>query len=207
MRQLYNIQQVQPAQKHMHEPLVTRQEMPKHASYSGKVQKKHRVLNGGTPPSQHKSKHKKRHKARKKLKCIQLNLQHSRLATDNLIKTIEEENIDILCLQEPYEIRNKTAGMPRRLKIFTSGEGKHRAATIVDNNHIDTILKKQLSDEDAVVMETISRDLKMIIASMSFDITRHIQKQPAKDCKNRTTCKRCGRTNSNRQQLQILLVA
>jgi len=114
---------------------------------------------------------------KKKLKCIQLNLQNSRLATDNLIKTIEEENIDILCLQEPYEIRNKTAGMPRRLKIFTAGEGKHRTATVVDNNHIDTILKKQLSDDDAVVIETISRDLKMIIASMCFDITRHIEKQ------------------------------
>jgi len=109
-----------------------------------------------------------------KLKCIQLNLQHSRLATDNLIKTIEEENIDILCLQEPYEIRNKIAGMPRKLKIFTAGEGKHWAAIVVDNNHIDTILIKQLSDEDAVVIETISRDLKMIIVSMYFDITRHI---------------------------------
>jgi hypothetical protein len=65
MRQLYNIQKVQTAQKHMHEPLVTRQEMPKHASYTGEVQKKHRVLNGGTPHSQHKSKHEKRHKARK----------------------------------------------------------------------------------------------------------------------------------------------
>ena len=44
----------------------------------------------------------------------------------------------------------------------------------MDNNHIDAILIKQLSDEDAVVIETISRDLKMIIVSMYFDITRHI---------------------------------
>jgi hypothetical protein len=29
------------------------------------------------------------------LKCLQINLQHSRLDTDNLLKIIEEENTDI----------------------------------------------------------------------------------------------------------------
>lgn len=110
-----------------------------------------------------------------KLKFIQLNLQHSRLATDNLTKIIDEENTDILCLQEPYEIRNKIAGMPRRLKIFTAGQGRHRAAIAVNNNHLGTILIKQLSDEDTVVLEITFSDLKMIIASLYFDITRHIE--------------------------------
>jgi len=115
-----------------------------------------------------------------KLKCIQLNLQHSRLATENLNKIIEEENTDILCLQEPYEIRNKVAGMPRRLKIFTAEEGKHRAAIVVNNNHLDTLLIKQLSDKDTVVIEIIYSELKIIIASLYFDITRHRQR-PAED--------------------------
>jgi hypothetical protein len=64
--------------------------------------------------------------------------------------------------------------VPRRLKIFTAVEGKHRVAIAVNNIHLDTILIKQISDEDAVVLEITSRDLKMIIASMYFDITRHI---------------------------------
>jgi hypothetical protein len=96
------------------------------------------------------------------------------LAKDNLNKITEEENTDILCLQVPYEIRNKIAGMPRRLKIYTAGEGNHRAAIVVNNNQLDTILIKQLSDEDAVVLEIISSDAKMILASMYFDITSHI---------------------------------
>jgi hypothetical protein len=76
-----------------------------------------------------------------KLKFIQLNLQHSRLATDNLTKIMEEENTDILCLQEPYETRNKIAGMPRRLKIFTAGEGKHCAAIVkVEHKKVCSIL-------------------------------------------------------------------
>jgi hypothetical protein len=44
--------------------------------------------------------------------------------------------------------------MPRRLKIYTAGEGKHRVAIVVYNNQLDAILIKQLSDEDAVALET-----------------------------------------------------
>jgi exonuclease III len=107
-------------------------------------------------------------------RCLQLNLQHSRLATDNLNKITEDENIDILCIQEPYEIRNKIVGLSRRLKIFTAGEGKHRAAILVNNKLLDTILLKQLSDEDAVVIELILDNKKAIIASMYSDITQNI---------------------------------
>ena len=101
------------------------------------------------------------------LRCLQLNLHHSRLATDNLNKIIEEENIDILCIQEPYEIRKQITGFPRRLKIFIEGEGKHRAAILVNNNRLDTILLKQLSDEDAVVTELILGNKKNTTSSVN----------------------------------------
>jgi sugar/nucleoside kinase (ribokinase family) len=96
------------------------------------------------------------------------------LATDNLNKIIEEENTDILCIQQPYEIRNKLGGLSRRLKIFTAGEGKHQAAILVNNKRVDTILLKQLSDEDAVIIELIFDNKKAIIASMYFDINQNI---------------------------------
>jgi len=51
-------------------------------------------------------------KLEKRLNCIQINLQHSRLATDNPLKIIEEEGMDILCIQEPYMIGNKIVGLP-----------------------------------------------------------------------------------------------
>ena len=127
-------------------------------------------INDGTTLSQLKS-IQKNDTRRETLKCIKLNLHDSRLATDNLTKVIEEENTDLLYLQEPYEIRNKIAGIPRRLKMFTAGVGKNRAATVVNNEHLDTILIKQQSDEDTVVLEIIHRSLRMIIASLYFDIT------------------------------------
>ena len=47
------------------------------------------------------------YKVQNQIKRIQINLQHSRVATDNLVKIIVEDGTDILFLQEPYTIRNK----------------------------------------------------------------------------------------------------
>jgi exonuclease III len=47
---------------------------------------------------------------------MQINLQHSRVATANLMQITEEESTDILCIQEPYTIQNKVAGIPRKFR-------------------------------------------------------------------------------------------
>ena len=114
------------------------------------------------------------------LNCVQINLQHSRLATDNLLKIVEEEGTDILCIQVQYMIGNKIAGLPQSYKVFTSGEGRKRAAMVINNKQVDTILINQLSEEDMVVLETKVDTARIIIASMYFDINQpiniHIQK-------------------------------
>jgi hypothetical protein len=108
------------------------------------------------------------------IKCIQINLQHSRVATDNLMKIIAEDGTDILCIQEPYTIQNKTVGMPKKYKIFASGGGRNRAAIVVTNNQVDTLLLKQLSDVDTVVLEVTIENAKIILASMYLDIRQQI---------------------------------
>ena len=114
------------------------------------------------------------------LNCVQINLQHSRLATDNLLKIVEEEGTDILCIQVQYMIGNKIAGLPQSHKVFTSGERRKRVAIVINNKQVDTILINQLSDEDAVVLETKVVTARIIIASMYFDINQpiniHMQK-------------------------------
>ena len=55
-------------------------------------------------------------------KCLQINVQHSRLATDNLMKIMEEDT-GIVCIQERYNIGNKIGGIPRSHTILTSGKG------------------------------------------------------------------------------------
>ena len=46
---------------------------------------------------------------------------------------------------------------------------------MVNNNQIDSILIRQLSDEDTEVLEVINNKAKIIIASTYFDINRQIE--------------------------------
>jgi len=74
-----------------------------------------------------------------------------------------------------YSLQNKIASIPRKHKIYAAGDGRHRAAIVVTNNLLDSILFRQLSDEDTVVLEVVSGKAKPIVASMYFDITRQIE--------------------------------
>ena len=108
-------------------------------------------------------------------RCLQINLQHSRSATLNLMKVIEREELDIIFVQEPYEYQNKPAGIDKKYRTFTAGKGKHRAAIVIPNNKLDAILITQISDEDTVFIEIIHDNLKFLAASMYFDFTDQIE--------------------------------
>jgi hypothetical protein len=84
------------------------------------------------------------------------------------MKTIDEDNTVIIYTQETHKLQNKVAGKSN-YKIFTTGDGRSRAAVVVTNNQIDAILIKQLSDADTVVVEIINGSLKFILVSMYFD--------------------------------------
>ena len=75
-----------------------------------------------------------------KLKCLQVNIQHSRVDASNLTQVILQHNVDIALLQELCTLHNKVAGFPTGLKIFTHGGGRKRAAIILNNNEIDVLL-------------------------------------------------------------------
>ena len=64
-----------------------------------------------------------------RLNFLQINLQHSRLATDNLMKIKEEEDTHIVCIQKRYNIGNKIGGLPRSHTVLASGVGKKRASS------------------------------------------------------------------------------
>jgi len=74
------------------------------------------------------------------IKSLQVNLQHSRAATANLMRIIAEEGTDIVFIQEPYIIQNKVIGISKRYKTYTVPEGRCRAAIVVANNKLDTML-------------------------------------------------------------------
>ena len=62
------------------------------------------------------------------------------------------------------------AGFPEPFRIFAYGNGRNRAAVIVNNNKIDAIAVKQVSDEDASLIEFSCKGLKFYGASLYFAI-------------------------------------
>jgi len=84
------------------------------------------------------------------------------------------EEIDILCLQEPYTIGNKLAGLSKSLKNYTAGARRKWSAIVDNDKQIDTTKITQLSDEDMEVLETKFGNATLLIASMYFDINRTI---------------------------------
>jgi len=87
---------------------------------------------------------------------------------------MEEEDTDIICIQEPYNIGNKIGGLPRHCKVLTAREGRKRSAIVINNRHIDAIFITQLSDEDATVKEVRVGSDTFVVASMYFDTKRPI---------------------------------
>jgi len=107
--------------------------------------------------------------------CFQTNLQHSRTETSNLGQLINQHNVDITYIQEPYPINNKLAGLPRAHKVYTSGDGRKRTAIVINNDQLDATLITQLSNEDCVAVEVRSEVVKFFSVSMYFDIHRDME--------------------------------
>jgi len=87
------------------------------------------------------------------IKCIQINLQHSRIATDNLMKLVEKEKADIMFIQEPYLNKHKMTGITRTYRSYFLPDDNNRAAIVITNKEIDAILITQLSSPDIVLLE------------------------------------------------------
>jgi len=72
-----------------------------------------------------------------------INLQHSKVATTNLMQITEEECTNIFCIQEPYKIQNQVVGIPNNYRTYTIPGTRDREAIVVTNKHIEALLLKQ----------------------------------------------------------------
>jgi endonuclease/exonuclease/phosphatase (EEP) superfamily protein YafD len=87
------------------------------------------------------------------IRCLQINLQHSKVATDNLMKLTQQEHTDIVFVQEPYLFQNNTVRITRTQRIYAPNEENYCTTIIIANNNIDAVFIKQLSDIDTGVIE------------------------------------------------------
>ena len=119
--------------------------------------------------------HAKRRDNINNINCFQINLQHSRAATSNLGQLINQHNVDITCLQQPYTINNKLAGLPRPYKVYTFGDGRRRRVIVLNNDQLNATLITQLSNEDSVAVEVRSEAVKFYSVSMYLNSRRDLE--------------------------------
>jgi hypothetical protein len=101
-------------------------------------------------------------------------LQHSKSATNNLLKITDTEESDIIFAQEPSIHQNRQVGFGKKYRVFSAGTGKHRTAVIIRNDNIDAILLSKISNEDTAVLELMYNNLEFYAISMYFDIQGQI---------------------------------
>ena len=109
------------------------------------------------------------------IRCLQLNLQHSRSTTANMTQIILQNNVDVTFVQEPYTILNKVAVFPKGFKIYTCGRERIRSAIIINSNDIDVIAVTQALHEDAILTKFRHDGLKFYGASLYLPIDRDIE--------------------------------
>ena len=158
------------------------------------------------------------------LKCAQINLQHSRVATAKLMKYTADNKVDIICIQEPYIHQGRAAGIDTKYKRFTAGEARSRTAVIITNRNVDATLISQLSDEYTITLEITRGDTTIILANMYFDrqkpieqdltkvdmILQHAKREGAiiaMDSKARSTSWHDTTTNNRRKHLEDYIIS
>jgi len=93
---------------------------------------------------------------------------------------IQQDHTDIVFIQEPYLLQNKTAGITRTHRTYISTEDRSRAAIIITNENIDAVLINQLCGTDNVVLELKYKSVRIFAARMYLDINEQIDTKTAK---------------------------
>lgn len=86
------------------------------------------------------------------IKIVQINAQRSIKVANELRKTVEEKNIDVLILQEPYLYKKQVKGYsPLTAKIVQNNDDKEsKAAIIIYNKEITVTQLEQYKSEHIV---------------------------------------------------------
>jgi ribonuclease HI len=88
------------------------------------------------------------------IKCLQINLQRNKRATDHLDEYIAEKTIDIVLIQEPYTIKGKLCGFKSKYKLFYAQNCvRPKAAILVANNKLlPTSITTYINEYSTVIL-------------------------------------------------------
>ena len=106
------------------------------------------------------------------ISCLQINLNHSKLAQDCIASKIQAFNNKqtefIICVQEPYVYGAKHARKPKSCNIFCSDNP--RTAIYLSKN-LTAWFIESLSTRDITVIQTKIKSRETLVVSVYLDIT------------------------------------
>ena len=107
------------------------------------------------------------------ISCLQVNLNHSKLAQDciaNKIQALNNKQAEfIICVQEPYVYRSKHARKPKSCNTYCN-EDSPRAA-IYSSKNITAWFIETLTTRDITVIQTKIKSRETLVVSVYLDIT------------------------------------
>ena len=107
------------------------------------------------------------------ISCLQINLNHSKLAQDcvaNKIQALNNKQTEfIICVQEPYVYGSKHARKPKSCNTYCS-DNNPRTAINLSKNLIAWYIES-LSTRDVTVIQTKIKSRETLIVSVYLDIT------------------------------------
>ncbi len=117
------------------------------------------------------------------IKCVQINLCRSKHASTQLINFIENNNISIAFIQEPYTVRNKVCGFPVSYELIYSSTGeKPKSAVLIKKSRLVALNINSFSNNCITVCNIKFAQKKVLFVSAycppNSDLTvqlKHIQ--------------------------------
>ncbi|XP_035206165.1 uncharacterized protein LOC118181196 [Stegodyphus dumicola] len=120
------------------------------------------------------------------IQIIQINLKHSRSATDNLKINFEQnDKFKVASIQEPYTVQNKLYGFPTKYRKFYSQTDAKTAVVIADSN----LPVLELFSSPEIIALAIGSDLRFILITVYCP--------PSQDAPILTTLERFMQDNNN----------
>ncbi|XP_053969200.1 uncharacterized protein LOC128870573 [Anastrepha ludens] len=107
-----------------------------------------------------------------KMKILQINLQHSKAASANLLIHLEQGGVDVVLIQEPWLSSSGISGIRTKnyLLMAHSGAGKPRSCILI-RKELNAFILPHFSNEDivSISLENTTGRLWLISAYMAHD--------------------------------------
>ena len=90
-----------------------------------------------------------------------------------LRKLIDDQNLDIICIQEPYSCKGRIPHMPVSARIIKEGEAP-MAAIVIMNKQVKVVRVSQLCNTHTNCIEVVSPSGRWILVNVYFQFSEDI---------------------------------